>query len=263
MCRLLGYLGSAIELDQLLSKPEHSLIVQSYQPREMTAGFVNVDGFGLGWYHPHRDTAPYRYQNILPIWSDINLPSLSRYIETSCILAYVRSATPPLAVDFSNCQPFTFDRLLFVHNGFINNFRQSLYRPIRNLLSDEIYQTINGTTDSEHIFALILTEWQKSAHQSLQFALESALQRLTRLAKNACTYFSANIILSDGKQLIASRYANRHPVPSLYWLRDDPNYPDSVILASEPLFQGNWNHCPENSLIRVAENLDVTIHPVV
>ncbi|MEP0772297.1 class II glutamine amidotransferase, partial [Trichocoleus sp. ST-U1] len=49
MCRILGYLGSPILLDCLLSKPEHSLIVQSYEPREMTSGVVSADGFGIGW----------------------------------------------------------------------------------------------------------------------------------------------------------------------------------------------------------------------
>jgi glutamine amidotransferase len=260
MCRLLGYLGKAIELEQILYQPDHSLIVQSYQPKEMTAGFVNADGFGFGWYHPQKDTQPYCYKNILPIWSDINLPSLSRYVETECVLGYVRSATPPIAVDLSNCQPFSHDRLLFVHNGFINHFRQSLYRPIRNLLSDEIYQAINGMTDSEHIFALILNEWRQYPQHSLKSALESALKLLTHLAKNSHTYFSANTILSDGKQLVASRYANRHPVPSLYWWQNEAK--DGVILASEPLFSGNWQQCPENSLICVTENLEVTISSI-
>jgi glutamine amidotransferase len=261
MCRLLGYLGKSIELDRLFYKPDHSLIVQGYQPREMTSGVVNADGFGLGWYHRERGTNPYRYRSILPIWNDVNLPSLSRYVHTGCTLAYVRSATDP-SVSFSDCQPFEFDRLLFVHNGFIQDFRQTLYRPIRDSLSDERYQAIAGTTDSEHIFALFLHEWQNSPQESLQFALAATLTKLTRLAKTVGTDFSANIILGDGQQLIASRYANRQPIPSLYWLRDDPAYPDSVLIASEPLFAANWNSCPENSLIRVGENLDVTIHPI-
>ncbi|MHC5729947.1 MAG: ergothioneine biosynthesis protein EgtC, partial [Nostoc sp.] len=42
MCRLLAYLGSPVSLEHLLYKPEHSLIVQSYQPREMTSGVVNA-----------------------------------------------------------------------------------------------------------------------------------------------------------------------------------------------------------------------------
>lgn len=94
MCRLLAYLGSPISLEYLLYKPEHSLIVQSYQPREMISGVVNADSFGVGWYHDQKDTDPFIYKNTLPIWNDINLPNLSRYVESKCVLAYVRSATP-------------------------------------------------------------------------------------------------------------------------------------------------------------------------
>lgn len=260
MCRIIGYLGATISLDQLLYKPEHSLVVQSYKPQEMTAGLLNADGFGIGWYHPHKEAKPYIYKNILPIWSDRNLDHLSRYVETKCTLAYVRSATPPLAVDYSNCQPFTYKQILFFHNGFIHNFRSSLYRPIRSTLDDTAYQLITGSTDSEHIFALVINELEKNPEISLETALRNTLIQLTELAKTHSVYFSANIILSDGKQLVASRYSNRAPTPTLYWLRDDPLYPDGVIIASEPLFEGNWHKIPEESLITVGESLEVQQH---
>jgi ergothioneine biosynthesis protein EgtC len=263
MCRLLGYLGSTIQLDRLLYKPEHSLIVQSYQPREMTSGLLNADGFGIGWYHPEQEVYPYTYKHTLPIWSDLNLPQLSRYVETNCSLGYVRSATPGLPVDLINCQPFTHENLLFIHNGYIENFRKSLYRPIRNTLNDSTYQAISGTTDSEHIFALIINELHKSPSVSLKQAVVNALKKLNKLAKTYQTYFSANLIVSNGRQLVASRYSNQFPTPSLYCLRDDPIYTDSVIIASEPLFEGNWKSCPENSIISVGEDLEVNIDSIL
>lgn len=113
MCRLLAYLGPPIVAHQLLYKPEHSLIVQSYQPREMRDALLNADGVGLGWYHPQHDEPPGVYKNTSPAWNDINLPHLSRYLETHCFVAYVRSATPGLAVDLGNCQPFARDRSCF------------------------------------------------------------------------------------------------------------------------------------------------------
>jgi glutamine amidotransferase len=146
MCRLLGYLGLPLTLDRLLYKPEHSLISQSYQPREMTSGLLNADGFGAGWYHPQRESEPFTYKNTVPIWSDSNLPSLSRYVESGCVLAAVRSATAGQSVDLSNCQPFQHRLILGIHNGSIDNFRQTLYRPIRERLSDATYQSIDGNT---------------------------------------------------------------------------------------------------------------------
>ena len=261
MCRLLGYLGSSIQLDRILTEPKHSLIVQSYQPEEMTAGLLNADGFGLGWYGVEQNHNPYLYKNILPIWNDANLPELGRYIRSSCYLGYVRSATSNLSVDMINCQPFTHQNLLFVHNGFIDDFRKTLYRPIRNKLDDFAYQRIEGTTDSEHIFALIVNELETKENLSLQQALKNTIARLIELAEPGEINFSANIVLSNGRELAACRYSNREVSPSLYYIKEH-DVADAVIVASEPMFEGKWENCPEKSLIGVGENLEVSINSI-
>ncbi|NDJ22412.1 ergothioneine biosynthesis protein EgtC [Nostoc sp. B(2019)] len=262
MCRLLAYLGSPVSLEKLLYKPEHSLIVQSYQPREMTSGVVNADGFGMGWYHNQKDTEPFIYKNTLPIWNDINLPSLSRYVESKCVLAYVRSATPGQAIDFANCQPFNDQQLLFIHNGRIENFRQTLHRKIRSTLTQSLYEKINGSTDSEHIFALLLSQIKINKHRPSQYALRTTLLTLLEMAKRYQVEVSANIVFSDGHRLIASRFTTTSPAPSLYWIRDDLIFPKSVIIASEPLFIGNWTACPENSIISVGEDCDIQFEQI-
>ncbi len=260
MCRLLGYFGASVPLDRLLYKPEHSLIVQSYQPREMTAGLLNADGFGVGWYHPQRDVEPFFYKNTLPIWNDVNLPSLSRYVESGCVLASVRSATVGLSVDLSNCQPFQAQQVSCIHNGFIDNFRQTLYRPIRERLSDQVYQSIQGTTDSEHIFALLVNELVEDPQTSLTEALTRSLTILSQLGKQYATDFSANLIISDGQQMVATRYASRDPVPSLYWLRDDPLFPDAVLIASEPLFDANWISFGDRRILTIDHDFNIETH---
>jgi ergothioneine biosynthesis protein EgtC len=260
MCRLLGYLGRPIQLDRLLCAPDHSLIVQSYQPREMTAGLVNADGFGVGWYHATQETEPFTYRNTLPIWSDVNLPSLSRYVESGCVLANVRSATPGLSVDLSNCQPFQHSLILGMHNGFIANFRQTLYRPLRDRLSDLAYQSIHGLTDSEHIFAVLIDEIQVS--ETLTEALHRTLNILTDLGQKYETAFSANLIVSDGTSLVASRYASGVQVPTLYFLQHHPELPESVFIASEPLFEGHWKPLPEHSILTVRHDLNSEVKPL-
>ncbi len=254
MCRLLGYLGQPIQLEKILTQPEHSLVVQSYQPQEMTAGLLNADGFGVGWYHSRQETQPFTYRNVLPIWNDINVPNLSRFIESGCMLANVRSATPGLAVDLSNCQPFQQNLILFVHNGYINQFRKTLYRPIRDRLSDVAYQTIQGLTDSEHIFALFTDILQTGA--TLTEALSETLRILTELAEQQNTFFSANIVVSDGKQLVASRYAYHSSIPTLYSLQNAPMLPESVLIASEPLFDGQWVPFPDSCIVTVDHDLN-------
>ncbi|MGF1589604.1 MAG: ergothioneine biosynthesis protein EgtC [Pleurocapsa sp.] len=262
MCRLLGYLGSSIQLDRILIKPKHSLIIQSYQPQEMTAGLLNADGFGISWYGLEAENLPYVYKNILPIWNDANLPQLARYIQSSCFLGYVRSATSSLSVDMINCQPFSHQNLVFIHNGFIDDFRQTLYRPIRNELNDFAYQRIEGTTDSEHIFALIVDELETNDGISLQQALSNTITRLAYLAKTDKINFSANIVVSNGQELAACRYSNRAASPTLYYIKDNSLDSNAVIIASEPMFEGNWIGCPEKSLIGVGENLEVSLNSI-
>jgi len=272
MCRLLGYLGQSIVLDRLLFKPDHSLIVQSYAPKEMTAGLMNADGFGLGWYHPTRRDLPYTYRNILPIWNDANLPSLSRYIESGCVVASVRSATPGLAVNLSNCPPFQSDRLLIVHNGFIENFHQTLYRSLRARLADAEYQAIQGSTDSEHLFALILQTWRQQCSADADTPVEVAIAQVVQQVFDLAEQFNpntdealtvgANMIVSDGDRLIACRASNRDPVPTLYWSKEDELFPEAVVVASEPLFDGKWQSLPEQSILTVESNLNVNIQSI-
>ena len=264
MCRLLGYLGDSIQLDHLLFKPEHSLIVQSYKPSEMTAGLLNADGFGIGWYDEKPHNPPYSYRNVLPIWNDSNLPNLARYIESKCYLGYVRSATSSLSVDTINCQPFSHQNLLFVHNGFIDDFRKTLYRPIRNSLNDFAYQRIEGTTDSEHIFALIANELEKDRKLTLKEALSNTIHHLVELAQPDNVGFSANIVLSNGKELTACRYSNRgdKDTPTLYYTKNNSLYPNTVMVASEPMFEGDWISCPEKSIISVEENLEISVNSI-
>ena len=262
MCRLLGYLGSPLTLEKLLYQPEHSLIVQSYQPKEMKVAILNADGFGMGWYDSVKEAPPYTYKNTIPIWHDLNLPQLSRYVESPCMLGYVRSATPGLPVDFSNTQPFTDDNWLFFHNGFIENFRSTLYLKIRQALNDTSYQWIQGNTDSEHIFAMVLDEVAKNPQLSKELALGKVISQLAHWSEPLQVPLAINLLMSNGKQLIASRYGKHVSPPSLYWLKNDLNFPQGVIIASEPLFEGNWNRCPESSIISVGEDLEVNISDI-
>ncbi|MBE9029266.1 ergothioneine biosynthesis protein EgtC [filamentous cyanobacterium LEGE 11480] len=255
MCRLLAYLGEPVQLEQLIYDPQHSLIVQSYQPQEMTGGILNADGFGIGWYGADQSQDPYIYRHTLPIWNDANLPDLSRYVRSSCILANVRSATPGISVDLSNCQPFQHRSLMAIHNGYIDRFRKTLLRPIRARLSDETYGSIQGTTDSEHMYGLFLDAYK--ATQDLSLAFKQMLEVMLELAATHQTDFSANFVISDGSSLIAARFANRDPVPSLYWLQPESATASSILIASEPFFEGNWQPFADRSLLTVSHDLTV------
>lgn len=269
MCRLLGYLGAPLPLDTLLMKPKHSLVAQSYQPKEMTAGLINADGFGLGWYAPQPDPHPYCYRNTLPIWNDPNLGELCRYITSGSFLAYIRSATLGQSLQLSNCQPFRDRQILGIHNGFIDNFRQTLFRPIREGLSNERYQSIEGTTDSEHILALIYETLAQNPKLTLGEALTQTLHQIQTWAKSYNVRVSLNVMLSDGQTMVASRFAYPVSPPSLYWLQ--VKHPvTGILVASEPLdaddqlhsssLGDGWQTVPDNTLLIINKLLEVEAH---
>ena len=52
MCRWIAYRGETIPLEEYVTAPAHSLVVQSQRALESTAS-TNGDGFGMGWYGEH------------------------------------------------------------------------------------------------------------------------------------------------------------------------------------------------------------------
>ena len=56
----------------------------------------------------------------------------------------------------TNCHPFRHGRWLFVHNGFIDGYAR-LRRDLLLAVDPELFDEIEGTTDSELLFYLALT----------------------------------------------------------------------------------------------------------
>lgn len=125
MCRHLAYLGPPRTLHELLYAAPHSLFVQSWAPRRQRYGTVNADGFGVGWYPTETGTGepaePLRYRRAMPIWGDASFADAARAITSGCVVAAVRDATIGFGSEESGAQPFRADRLLFSHNGAVED----------------------------------------------------------------------------------------------------------------------------------------------
>ena len=92
MCRWLAYSGSPIRIDDLLYKPEHSLIDQSLHSK-LGAETTNGDGFGIGWYD--QEGTPGVYRCIEPAWNDRNLRDLSGHIRSPIVFAHIGRQSGP------------------------------------------------------------------------------------------------------------------------------------------------------------------------
>lgn len=249
MCRILAYQGPTLPLERLLVEPVHSLMAQSYAPREMSSGTVNADGYGVAWYDDALQPEPFHYRHVVPIWADVNLSSLGRYVRAGRILGYIRSATPGQGLDYANTQPFVHRTLSFVHNGFVENFRTGkLHRRLRSELTDEAYAMINGSTDSEHLFAWVVQH--VLAGRDPADGVAAALRALEALFDGDA--MSLNFVIADERRTIAVRHAIGAESPSLYLLEDREPFRGAAVVASEPLTDDPaWTSIPDHTMVTI------------
>jgi len=251
MCRMLAYHGPSVRLGALIEDPPHSLVVQSYKPAETITSTVNADGYGVAWYPAGADGTPCVVTGVMPIWADRNIRELGRTITASRILASVRSATPDMPIGQDANQPFASGRVLFMHNGFIQNFRHAMMRRLRDSLDDEFYVSIQTSTDSEHLFALLLNVLSNGSG-SLAAAVRETVARVRGWAEESGLVATLNFIVTDGETTVACRACTVPPAPSLYVVEDPPEFPGAVIVASEPIVPGeSWRPIAEGTLVTI------------
>lgn len=246
MCRMAAYLGPSITLEQFLLAPVHSLVVQSWAPRELVYAKVNADGYGIGWYAS--DDLPAIYTNTSPIWSDPNLAHLGRTLENDLWLANIRSATPGNPVSLENTQPFFDDDWMFMHNGYIRGFSDRLRAQCLEFLAPDIINSIRGSTDSEYIFAMLRHILADDEDMSIEQAMAECFALCEQWLGDDDALL--NLIITDGEVIYASKYAINHDCPSLYYTTDDEFFPDAQLIASEPLTEtGVWQPVADNHIL--------------
>jgi predicted glutamine amidotransferase len=284
MCRFVAYQGHPVVLADLLYRPRHSLVAQSSTSEEMSQPF-NGDGFGVGWYAPEVDSEPCVVKAAVPAWSSTNAKSLSTKIRSGLVFAHIRGASPGMAVQQTNCHPFSFGPFLFMHNGSVEHFAR-LRRRLQQGLSDRAFESIQGTTDSEHAFALFLDligdPDAPRTPADLRTALVATIARLTELARgvdaSACLYL--NFAVTDGVQTVASHCSvGTKSAASLYYsagtryvvdgedgdmLETDAQRFGAVMVASEPLTRRpeDWKTVPKNHTLTIDSGLRLGLDPI-
>lgn len=282
MCRFVAYIGAPLLLQDLLYLPKNSLIKQSYHALERPEP-LNGDGFGVGWYDSPNDFQPCVQTYITPAWSNRNLQRLASKISAPCLFAHVRAASPGMFVTEANVHPFRFNQFLFMHNGSIANF-ELIKRRLRASLRDEFYNFIQGTTDSEHAFALLLNNIEKPFIETdaaeMRRAMIKTIAQIMEFLREAKvsenSYF--NFALTNGREMVVSRYgsgadkvsASLHIARGRKFgvlpngefdmedLKKDENA-SAVIISSEILtgMSEDFPDVPHNHTVTVFENLSV------
>jgi glutamine amidotransferase len=254
MCRLLAYSGEPIFLEELICKPQHSLVRQSMQADEAKVT-TNGDGFGIGWYTGIADRPePGLYREVTPAWSDENLLALCAAVRSPLFFAHVR-ATTGTAVARQNCHPFRYGNYLFIHNGQIGGY-EKVRRQLEAALPDELYASRKGATDSELMFLLAIAQLKRGITPvaAVEAMLSEVQQAMDEKGVTAPLRFAA--ALSDGNSIYAFRYSTDAKPPTLYINRCD----NGTIVASEPLQDRSCPKCPE--WVTVAPNTAVAVNGV-
>ena len=300
MCRMMGYVGSPVLLEELLYLPDSSLLRQTVGARMLE--MLNLAGMGLAAWDrglPDPDAPLLYHTPELPLF-DRNLRSLSRKIRASALLAHVRGVplTDQVRVHEANQHPFHYPgaRLALAHNGDLAGFRDLRFDLLPHILPS-VARCIEGTTDSEWIYALLLSRLGDPAarHSPARIvrAISESFDILRRVREQAGIRqsSSANLVLCDGENLIATRFCFdfgvfSHDDPAdgpphqgairylSQWYTTGSRYglhpctlggghewkmiggsrrADSVLVASEPLTRdvSTWVEVPEYSALSV------------
>ena len=246
MCRWIAYCGEPIFIDEFVTMPQQSLLVQSRSSRE-AKNAVNGDGFGLGWYGERPEPGVFR--DVRPAWSDENLLSLARQLKSRMFFAHIRASTGTATMR-ANCHPFTYDRWMFMHNGGIGGW-EDVRRPIEAGIPDALFKHRSGTTDSEAIFLLLLAHGleqdPRGAFARTIGFIEGVMHRV-----GIAQPLRVTAAASDGRAVYALRYSTLITPETLYVRKLKRR--EGLLIVSEPLDYGrmDWEAIPPQSYVTLA-----------
>jgi len=279
MCRVLAYLGPPVLLDDLLYEAEGGLVRQAVHPQLMS--LLNLGGFGLAAWAPSltHPSRPITYRVPTVPNFDRNLRALAQKLEATAVVAHVRGVVydERERVGTQNVHPFLFERatVALAQNGDLYDFGRMRFDLVDHVRPDLAAQ-IEGTTDTEWVYALVLSMLDDpfarvEAEEAVE-AVERAMEvlRKVRSARDIAVQSPVNLVLTDGRWLLATRFAfdygwypqdgsffsgeREHDFTSLWVRTSDPkNGETSVIVASEPLTRhhAGWFEVPEYAMLVV------------
>ncbi len=287
MCRILTYLGTPIVVEELLYNPDNSFIKQSYNPKYMSH-LLNLAGFGLAaWDNKSNNPdLPFLYKTPQLPFYDGNLRNLASKITPYCLLAHLRGVSyhEGQVISNQNVHPFIFpgSNLVLAHNGSLGYFESMRYDLLEYVLP-EYREYIHGTTDSEWIYSVLLSQLPSPIGtyktEDISHAIIETLSILQRVRqkRNIKINSPVNLFITNGEFIAATRFVLDYGWQALdspptthsgyhslwytcgecYEFHDNAykmkanNIKQSIIIASEPLTEDTttWLEVPEYTLI--------------
>jgi glutamine amidotransferase len=151
-----------------------------------------------------------------------------------------------LPVNEACTAPYARDQWLFAHNGRIVDWHgpKGAGVVLRRRLSDASLAAIEGATDSEVLFGLVIDAIADGATP------RDALVDVLRTTRDVAPGSRLNLVLCDGEHVVATACGD-----TLFRWRDD----ERVVIASEPFDNApGWEQVPDDSIV-VASRTDLSI----
>lgn len=255
MCRLFGLHADKRVVTAtfwLLEAPDN-LVEQSKR---------NPDGTGLGVFEA--DGKPVVDKQPMAAWQDCQFATEAHELTGTTFIAHVRYSSGA-ALDVNNTHPFLQDGRIFAHNGVVTGL-DVLDARLRELGVDDL---VHGETDSERIFALI-TACTREHNGDVTAGIVDAVGWLA----DTVPIFAVNVLLSTANDMWALRYPETHQLymldrrdvvdkrlrmrtPRITAHSEHLTYDASVLFASEPMDDDDWQPLAPGELVHVDGDLQI------
>ena len=284
MCRLYGLQAThPTQAACELLDAQNALIQQS---REDARGLSNPHGWGMG--HVANGTTGC-FRQVKPASESAAYREEALGTEGTTVLAHVRRATVG-SPDPVNTHPFRHGAALLIHNGHVPAFDRVRPRLI-DRLDDDRQRLVRGSTDSEHVLALLLQLRAEQPDAPLHDVTRSAIRHVQAWVREATPdatvgptdadipalghealvdILGLNLLWTDGTALGGSRLnrtlfaLDRDHVPTCSVCGNPHAHPPAdadyraTVFASERITDEAWTAVPNGSVFSVGD--DGTVH---
>lgn len=281
MCRLFGFRS-------VINSQVHSSLVSADNTLHDLSQ-RHPDGWGVAYY---LERTPHLIKSTDCAMEDQLFHKVSGVVSSHTVVAHIRKATQG-SHSILNSHPFQYGKWVFAHNGNIKNF-ENVKVELLKIIDKDLKRFILGTTDSEVLFFIILTEIKKLhdlsnpiiKKEKLIIAIQYALDQVVKICGEAThrndptpteNYYSfiltsgpIMVAFNGGQDIFSCTYKSACPEKKNCAFFDkscenppgEDNKINHLIFSSEKISGPNiWKTVEAGDIVGVDENMQFfTVH---